>query len=94
MIVYGNLLLEEHVVQIEHVRNSGEGNGVNKAVTSQECLEFCILDVRLEIVIEFTDVEVLFSIVKLVNVVVKVPIGEALLQPELAHLEWSVVNEG
>ncbi len=63
-------------------------------MTGEECLEFCILDIRLEIVIKFTDVEVLFSIVELVNIVIKVPIGEALLQPELAHLEWSVVNEG
>ncbi len=63
-------------------------------MTGEECLEFCILDIRLEIVIKFTNVEVLFSIVELVNIVVKVPIREALLQPELAHLEWSVVNEG
>ncbi len=94
MIIYGNFLLEEHVVQIEHVRNSGEGDGVNKAVTCQECLELCILDIRLKIVIEFTDVKVLLSIVKLVNIVIKVPIGEVLLQPELAHFEWSVVNKG
>lgn len=63
-------------------------------VTSQEGLELNVLVIGLVDLIKFGDVEVLLSVVKLVHIVVQVPLGEVLADPELASLEWPVVDQG
>ena len=39
------------------------------------------------------DVEVLLGVVKLVNIVFQVPLWEVLTEPELAGLEWLVIDQ-
>ena len=94
MIIYGDFLLEEYVVKVEHVRYGRERHWVHVAVPGQERLELHVLLVRLKVVVKFAYVEVLLGIVELVHVVVQIPFWEALLQPKLTCFERPVVDKG
>ena len=62
-------------------------------VPREECLKLNVLVIGLVDLAKFGDVEVLLGVVELVNIVLQVPLWEVLAEPELAGLEWFVIDQ-
>lgn len=96
-------MLVEHIVASEQVVHCHEGHWVDIAVGSHEGAEILVCLVTFVQVIEFHNVEVLFSMEKLVgevthqasilNVVGFAPSRVVVLKPVRCDLEWTVVNQ-
>ena len=78
MIVDGNFLVVENVVQVKEVLDGHEDARVDHAVSRQERLELSICQVRVIQMILSNDREVLLRVIELVHVVFQVPLREAL----------------
>ena len=93
MIVDCDFVVEEHIVQVEQILNGTEQAGVYVAVTIEERLEIQVFAVLKEVLLQFGHIVVAFSVIELVDVLMQVPVWELLPEPELAHLEWPVVDQ-
>ena len=78
MVVDGDFLVMEDVVQIEEILDRDEDAGVHIAVARQEGLELRVCYVGMVKIIQFYDRKVLLCMVELVDVVLQVPLREAL----------------
>ena len=92
VVVDGDFLVMEDVVQIEEILDRDEDAGVHIAVARQEGLELRVCYVGMVKIIQFYDRKVLLCMVELVDVVLQVPLREALSQEQLAGLERLVVD--
>ena len=93
MIVDCDFVVEERIVQVEQILNGTEQAGVYVAVTIEECLELQVFAVLKEVLLQFSRIVVAFRVVELVDVLMQVPVRKLLPEPELAHLEWLVVDQ-
>jgi len=93
MVIDGNFLFKENVVEVEKVLDSHEYVRVDEAVTSEESLEVWVLGVRLETIVKLGHVEVFFGIVKFIDIVFYVPFWEALSQEKFTCLERHIVDK-
>ena len=102
MQLNSDFLLLEHKVELEQIVHGHHWNGVYITVTSQESSEVFVLTFHFIPVVEFHNVEVLFSLVELVLIItqectvtltIAIPlIAEMVLQENEACFERLVID--
>lgn len=95
VVLYGDLLLPENVVEIEKVVLGHQHDGVNEALLVQEGLHVEILAVLGSQIVYLDLIEVPFSVVEFVEVLpgIHLIIFEVVLQVKFGELERFVVND-
>ena len=92
MVLHSNFLLMENVMQIKQIVERHEINWVDQTLLIQESFHLKILVVLNSLIVELNLVEISFSIVEFVNVILEIQLGQLVHQEKSGELERLVVG--
>lgn len=93
MEVNGDLVFVENVVKNEQIVECLERDGVEENLGVQETLELIVLFFSFDVFFQWMNIEVSFSIPKLVVIVSQVEVWEFILKVDFRGFEWSVIYQ-
>jgi hypothetical protein len=93
VVLNGDLLIVEDIIQIEQIMESHEVYWVDQAFLIQEALHFVVFNVLDSHVIKLHLIEVPLGVVESIHILFNVDLWQVVHQEKARELEWLVVRD-